>query len=415
MKFVHCADIHLDSPLRGLEAYEGAPAAEIRLAARKALTNLVDLAIAEEVPFVLIAGDLYDGDWRDFNTGLFFARQMVRLKDAGIKALIVRGNHDAMSQITRNLRMPDNVNVFPSDHAATVRLDDLGIAVHGRSFQKPAVFDDLAETYPAPVRGLINIGILHTALSGHSDHERYAPCEAAQLAATGYDYWALGHIHQSRVVMERPWIVFPGNIQGRHMKETGPKGCVLVDVEGGSIQSVEHRSLDVIRFARVGVDVGGARNIDDAVERTMERLADAVAHSEGRMLCARIELTGACAAYPVLLSKRTALLHQLRAAAFEIGNEALWIERVDADLGMEPSSSRECGPAISEIHTLIGELKSSPEAMESLKSSLDPLLRRLPADLREQIVVDELTNSARLVDQVERLLVARLIEQEERA
>src|SRR3972149_747737 len=112
MKFIHVADIHLDSPLRGLERYEGAPVAELRGATREALESLVRVSLEERVDFVLIAGDVYDGDWRDYNTGLFFARQMTRLREAGIPVLLIRGNHDAASQITRELRLPENVNRF---------------------------------------------------------------------------------------------------------------------------------------------------------------------------------------------------------------------------------------------------------------------------------------------------------------
>ncbi len=111
IKFIHTADIHLDSPLRGLEYYEGAPVDSIRGATRQAFKNLVELAISEKVDFVLIAGDLYDGDWKDYNTGLFFASQMTNLREAGIRVFIVSGNHDAASQISRQLRMPENVKI----------------------------------------------------------------------------------------------------------------------------------------------------------------------------------------------------------------------------------------------------------------------------------------------------------------
>jgi len=79
-RFIHAADIHLDSPLRGLDRYDGAPVEEIRGATRRALENLVDVCLAERVAFLLIAGDIYDGDWKDYNTGLFFHRQMSRLR-----------------------------------------------------------------------------------------------------------------------------------------------------------------------------------------------------------------------------------------------------------------------------------------------------------------------------------------------
>src|SRR5829696_667564 len=134
LKFLHAADVHLDSPLRGLERYDGAPVEEIRGAARRAFENLVDLALAEEVAFLLLAGDLYDGDWKDYNTGLFFAAQMRRLEEAGTPVFVISGNHDAASQITRVLRPPDNVKVFSTRKPETVELKGLEVALHGQGF-----------------------------------------------------------------------------------------------------------------------------------------------------------------------------------------------------------------------------------------------------------------------------------------
>ena len=132
-KFLHAADIHLDSPLLGLERYEGAPVEEIRGATRRALDNLVQLAMDEAVDFVLIAGDLYDGDWRDAGTGLYFVKQMARLREAKIPVYLIAGNHDAQNKMTRELRFPENVTVFSSRRAGTVVIDDLSVAIHGQS------------------------------------------------------------------------------------------------------------------------------------------------------------------------------------------------------------------------------------------------------------------------------------------
>ena len=200
MKFLHAADVHLDSPLRGLERYDEAPAAEIRGATRRAFENLVELAITEAVGFVLLAGDLYDADWKDYNTGLFFARQMARLQEAGIQVLVIAGNHDAASQITRALRPPPNVHLFSTRAPETVVLDRLGVAVHGQGFATRAVTDDLTRAYPPARSDLFNIGLLHTSLDGRPGHEPYAPCTLEGLRSRGYQYWALGHVHQQEVV-----------------------------------------------------------------------------------------------------------------------------------------------------------------------------------------------------------------------
>ena len=241
MKFIHAADLHLDSPLTGLERYEGVPIDAVRGATRRALENLVGLALDNDVAFVLIAGDVYDGDWPDYNTGLFFAQQMGRLREAGVWVVIASGNHDAQSQISKTLRLPDNVIVLSAARPQSVEFEEHGVVIHGQSFTTRSVTEDLSLKYPEARAGLLNVGLLHTSLNGRPGHEPYAPCTLDGLLAKGYDYWALGHVHSREVAHEDPWVVFPGNTQGRHARETGAKGCSLVTVADGAVVSVEHR------------------------------------------------------------------------------------------------------------------------------------------------------------------------------
>ncbi|HEO65285.1 MAG TPA: DNA repair exonuclease, partial [Spirochaetes bacterium] len=191
-RFIHTADIHLDSPLTGLELYEGAPVEEIRQATRRAFENLVQFAMDEKIDFILIAGDLYDGNWRDFNTGLFFVTQMVKLKEAHIPVYIVSGNHDAASRITQKIPLPANVTIFSTKKPQTIVIEEFAVAIHGQGFIKPAVYDNLSKEYPDPIQGYFNIGLLHTCAEGAEGHEKYAPCSVEELKNKGYDYWALG-------------------------------------------------------------------------------------------------------------------------------------------------------------------------------------------------------------------------------
>src|SRR6185312_5708311 len=211
-KFLPAADIHLDSPLRGLDRYEGCPSEEIRGATRRALDNMVRLAVEEKVAFVLIAGDVYDGDWKDHNTGLWFVRRMAELRDSGIRVFLIRGNHDAKNRMTRDLRLPDNVTSLDVNRPQTCHLDDVPVAIHGQGFASQAVTDDLAANYPAADPGCFNVGMLHTSVHGREGHDRYAPCTVEALRAKNYGYWALGHVHTREVLDAREGpIVFPGN------------------------------------------------------------------------------------------------------------------------------------------------------------------------------------------------------------
>ena len=239
MRFIHAADIHLDSPLSGLAAYPDAPAAQLRNATRDAFCELINRAIEEQVDFMVIAGDLYDGSWRDHNTGIFFCREMGRLRRAGIAVFVLFGNHDAESEMTRKLELPDNVRCFATQKPQTFTLDTLGVVLHGQSFRHKETTDNLAAAYPPPVAGYYNIGVLHTALEGHTAHANYAPCSRAELHARGYQYWALGHVHEFAQWDGPSIIVFPGNLQGRHIRETGRRGAVLVEVDGIGHTTVE--------------------------------------------------------------------------------------------------------------------------------------------------------------------------------
>lgn len=324
MKFLHAADIHLDSPLSGLMARADPLTEELRACTRRAFAAMVDLAIAEDVAFLVIAGDLYDGEWKDFSTGLFFAAQMKRL---GRPCFLLRGNHDAQSVITKRLPLPDNVREFSSRRCETFTLPELGVALHGHSFPDRAVPEDLSERYPDPLRGMLNIGVLHSSAEDASgEHATYAPCSPERLRLKGYDYWALGHIHIRRVLHERPWIVFPGNLQGRHIRETGAKGCSLVTVEEGRIVAVEHRSVDLLRWALLEVDATGA---DEALlaERIAAGVRHAFAAAEDRPLLARLVLAGECALHARLPDRIEELAAHCANAAIGCGGQ-LWLEKV---------------------------------------------------------------------------------------
>jgi DNA repair exonuclease SbcCD nuclease subunit len=380
VKFIHAADVHLDSPLRGLERYDGAPVEEIRGATRRAFENLIQLAIDEEVAFVLLAGDLYDGDWKDYNTGLYFTRQMARLRDAGVQVFVVAGNHDAASQITKTLRPPHNVHVLATRAPETARLEELGVAIHGQGFPTRAVTEDLTRRYPVADADLFNIGLLHTSLDGRLGHEAYAPCTLDGLRSRGYQYWALGHVHNREVVTQEPWVVFPGNTQGRHARETGPKGCSLVTVEAGRVESVEHHALDVVRWSVRSVDVADARTLDDVYDRVGHALSDVLGEAEGRPAASRLRLAGACPVHGRLRAAREQITNECRALAGSVGSGDLWIEKVVLDT-QEAAPEAPPGP-LGELMQSISELDRDPARLAKLAEAFVDLSAKLPVNLR---------------------------------
>ena len=387
MRFLHCADIHLDSPLRGLERYEGAPVEQVRGATRRAFENMVQCALREKVDFVVIAGDLYDGDWPDFNTGLFFAKGMAQLGESGIAVYVVRGNHDAASKLTRSLPLPKNVYLFP-DKAPKTRTDDnLGLAVHGQSFATAAVFDDLAAGYPTAVPGYFNLGALHTSLTGRPGHDNYAPTTELILKSKGYDYWALGHVHAREIVSRDPWVVYPGNMQGRHIREQGPKGCELVTVENGSI-TTESVPLDVLRWSELAIDVTGIPDIDALLDRAAGDVRNELSKADGRIVGLRLRLQGAGAVHRVVSARPDVVAEQLRAVALDASGGNAWVEKVDLrirpSLGVDRFVRGDDPVAI-----LVREIKALTQDQGKLSSFANDALNELKLKLPVELSLDE--------------------------
>jgi exonuclease SbcD len=410
IRFFHAADIHLDSPLRGLERYEGAPVEEIRGATRRAFENLVDLAVSENVAFLLLAGDLYDGDWKDYNTGLFFVAQMRRLEEAGIRVFLIAGNHDAASQITRSLRLPPNVTALSTKKPQTLVIEDLEVAIHGQGFASGSVTADLSLAYPLARPRLFNVGLLHTALNGRPGHEPYAPCTVEGLRSRGYQYWALGHVHQREEVCRDPWIVFPGALQGRHIRETGAKGATLVTVREREVVDVEHRDLDVFRWALCRVDATGAVDSGEVLERIGKALEREVAAADGRTVAARLIVEGACPAHAELAASPERWISECRAQAF---GGALWIEKVR--LGTrQPDAVRGSFAADDALGGLLRSIEDleAGDGLAGLAKDFEDLRRKLPPELFEDAEALDPTDPERLrglLGEVRDLLLARLL------
>ena len=388
MKFIHTADIHLDSPLCGLASYQNAPVEALRTATRDAFRKLVDEAVEQQVDFMVIAGDLYDGNWRDYNTGHFFVREMGRLNQAAIPVYLLYGNHDAENEMTRRLMFPPNVFVFDSRRPVTHRLEAHRVALHGRSFKEAATLENLALGYPDPVPGWLNIGVLHTALEGYAAHARYAPCTLAELAAKGYDYWALGHVHEHAVLSESPWVVFPGNLQGRHIRETGPRGAVLVTADETGIRAVQRLIVDVMRWERLDVDVSTATDLQGAVllaGRALQTLL--AARSDGKPVSVRVTLGGRTAAHGALFGLHTQLREELLAQAAAMAGDRLWIEklRLETTPLVDASQISERADAIADLQELLAQVPLDETFMRSLAEDLQLLTAKAPLELNEAL------------------------------
>lgn len=421
MRFIHAADLHIDSPLRGLSRYEGAPLDQLRGATRRALKRLVELAIDEKVDFVLIAGDLYDRDWLDFHTGLFVREQMVRLGQKNVQVFIVQGNHDAQGVITRQVPWPDNVKVFSHKKAETVRLDDLRVAIHGHSFSDRQMPEDLVPGYPAPVPGFFNIGLLHTSLTGVVGHDTYAPTSLPVLKTKGYDYWALGHIHARQVVCEQPRVVFPGNLQGRHARETGPKGCELVEVQGSDELESRFVPLDVVRWHQLQINLAPTLTLNDLPRHVTQALQMAVNSADDVLHAVRVLLTGESPLHALEARLPGTLAATVQAATQDVIGAEVWIEQVKLDL-RSPVDRAQLAlghDAIGELLRWVDVLSADSQALtEFCRDTLSEVLTRVPPEVHaavglevESLDMPRLDDGAALlalVKDAEATLLARL-------
>lgn len=402
-KFLHCADLHLDSPLQDLLFFPE-QAGQFRNATRQALVRLVDLAMEERVDFVLLAGDIYDTGLRSYDTALYFHRQMARLQEACIKVIVIYGNHDAISKLDKQVKLPGNVYVFPEGRAESRIDEELGVAIHGRSYLTRDTPPNFVDSFPQAVPDLLNIGLLHTSLLGQDGHDPYAPCTVDQLQAKDYNYWALGHIHARRVITENPWIVYPGCPQARQEREAGERTCEIVSFDESGILSAGPRKIEPIPWRWVEVSVSGCNTRDQVLEAVAAQLRAQSEMLTSEVVVISLQLKGATRAYSDLAGDSEKLRNELLACTQEITAPEIWLARIQ--FAVEPAMSLEdlendVGPAGSVLREARSLLSGGGAA--GLSGILDPLRKKLP---EPQLVND--AEIAALLPEVQQLLADRL-------
>nr|WP_250806926.1 DNA repair exonuclease [Neorhizobium tomejilense] len=377
-RFIHAADLHLGSPFQGLALKDAAIAELFIEASRRAFSGLIDQAVERNVDFFIVAGDVYDGDWKDNKIGLFFNREVARLERAGIPVFLLKGNHDAESVITKTITLPKNVSEFPVNKPGSFRLDHLKVALHGQGFAERSAVENLSLAYPRPEQGWFNIGVLHTSLTGREPHAPYAPCSVEDLRSRGYDYWALGHVHDFEIVAEDPLVVFPGNLQGRSIREQGAKGAVLVTVEDGRITH-ERIITDSARFAELVVLVEPDDNIPAILRRIENALEDVVERMEGRPLALRIRLTGKSRFRNEVMARAEDFRDEVQAACHR-SHQDIWLEKLEVRL--EPATN---GTSVATdmlgLEGLIPMGGFPPELLADANAKIAEITARLPGGI----------------------------------
>jgi len=387
-RFIHTADLHLDTPLKALAMRDADLAQEIGIASRTAFSGIVDLCIAEDVAFLLIAGDLWDREYISTKTPRFLKRELMRLQRAGIGCYIIRGNHDALARQTGELEAPDNTTIF-GGRAQTIEREVNGhpVAIHGLSFRDAHVTESLLPRYPAPKLGAFNIGMMHTSLDGSPRHDNYAPCASADLDAHGYDYWALGHIHRRSEYRGRATIVMPGTPQARDIGEAGDSTVTLVTVGDDNSVTLEQRVTAPIRFGRVAVDCAGISewpDLLDALEQAIREAADTPREEPGLVI--RPTLAGATPLAWRLARDLDRLTQEARVFAADAG---VLIDRLDLRLTGDDAQMAAAQLPEDLLRIVMQDLPQDPALAAALVDAAQDISRDLPPDLRDILGQDE--------------------------
>ena len=373
-RFLHTADLHIDSPLRSLALRDEDLADRVGSATRQALHRITDACIEHRVDALLIAGDLFDGDIHSMKTAAFVTAQFDRLGAEGIRVFMIRGNHDAESALTRDIDLPPNVALF-TGHGGVIDLPDHGVAIHGVRFARPQAPDSLLPRLRPPLPDRFNIGLLHTSLAGAAGHDTYAPCSVADLVAHGYDYWALGHVHKRMIHAEHPHVVMPGMPQGRDIGEAGAKTATLVTVEHG-VARLEEIATSVVVFDRVACDLGDHDAWRDARGAVLDAVRARLAGAEG-FLVARVSLTGDSDLAWRIRRDLDLLQAELSEAARADGRFA--IEKLE--IALRPRDTGDAS-ARAELVALMREICATPAFGERAEGMLRALVEDLPPEIR---------------------------------
>ena len=392
-RFVHAADLHLDSPFHGLVDLAPHIAGVLQQATFDAYDAIIDLCIERDADALLVAGDVFDSADRSLKAQLRFVDGLQRLSDAGIRAFICHGNHDPLDGWEATIPFPGNVHRFGAE-LECVALDSgdpSSPIVCSVSYPTRDVRQSLLSLFPAPEHGRITVGLMHANVGVDTGHESYAPCSLEDLEATAYDYWALGHVHTRRVLRRgAPTIVYPGNPQGRHPNERGARGVYLAEVSDGRSVSLEFVPVDIVRWERIDFPITDIED-DGALLNSLEQaVEDALGAADGRHLVYRLQLTGRGHVHDSLT--RLAYIEDLREQL-----NAPWASRQPfafcgriADLTTSPVDRDELlrgQDFIGDFLRLVDEARADETVLAELQRELVPLYEHARARryLREEL------------------------------
>ena len=354
----------------------------VEAATRASFEKIIDAAIDEQAIALLIAGDLFDGKQRSARTAVFLTRQLDRLRDSNIRVFYIKGNHDAENTLSGAIDLPDNVHVF-SGRGEKEQLTD-NIWIHGVSFTQSHAPDSLLPKFSSPVPGAINIALLHTSLAGAAGHDVYAPCSVNALKDSGFDYWALGHVHKRQIHSEAPWVVMPGMPQGRDIGEAGAKSATLLQIDDGKID-ISEIPTSAVEFISESLDIKNVENNDSLKTLLRDALQHAASGLSAGAGVVRLTLTGSPAIHWQIL--RDSDYWREQAAELARETERLWLEKLVFNI--EAQNTENIASATDELAIIMAQIRNETGFVHTAMKQVGELLGELPRELRAKLLSDE--------------------------
>lgn len=421
IRFVHAADLHLDSPFTGLRADAPANVADaLHRATFEAYGNIIDLCIAEQVDALLVAGDIFDSADRSLRAQRAFVNGLERLHEAGIRSFICHGNHDPLDGWEARLTYPSSCHRFgPQFEGVPIFEQDPDTAVvYGISYPVREVRENLVVQLGRVEPGPFSIGLLHANVGGNPNHDAYAPCTLGDLELSGVDYWALGHVHTRQTLREgTPTVAYSGNPQGKNPTETGAKGVFLVEVADGANVRLSFRCTDAVRWAHLKLDISELQTEQELLDEIGELVQESLSEAQFRSLVARLTLSGRG---PLSESLRQPnFIDDLRSSINEDWIDRspfAWCERIE-NLSAAPFNRAERmsgSDFLAEFLRVCERAKADLQVQEQLRASFDELLnhRRYRRDLPEDLLKE--TDLPALIDEAELVALELLTSDEEK-
>ncbi len=417
ISFVHAADLHLDSPFAGLGEVDAQLADLLKSATFQAFENVIELCMKRSADFLLVAGDVYDGADRSLRAQLAFRDGLRKLSEAGIRSFIAHGNHDPLDGWASSLQWPEGTHVFGGREVESVLFERDGdpcAIVHGISFPRRQIKANLARRFKPSKSPVPQIGLLHCNVGGDTGHEDWAPCTLGDLAGAGLDYWALGHVHSRNVLSaDNPTVVYPGNTQGRHVNESGDRGCFFVEVSAEKQVRTEFVPTDAVRWANEEISIESI-DTDEKLLRALEESVRGIQASAGQRPCVcRLTLSGRGPLHKTLQRPGYAedLLEQLREYGRDL-TPAVWVDRIAVQTrpSVDIASRRQSQDIVGDLLGLVADYRENPDR----RSELPDLLRTLYEHrlCRKYLDVPGEEQMLSLLEEAESLCLDRLVEED---